>query len=239
MKREHVIEEVNYRAPGPSTEAPTTCTCGWEGPASAYAQHRVEAIAADAAAAKEGRSVTTTREPTDKQEQAWRLVADEGLTQVEAAEQLGISQAGVQSRLRGYMGAKGIKGPLPGYGAGNGPVTVRHVEPEPAEARPQPDELPTTAPATETETETETGDARVEDPAPDTDDGAIVAPAVHEGGRPSVADAIAAEIQVLDGDIERTVAEAERLATRARRLQEARERLSAAHEALVAIETAA
>lgn len=127
---DHVIAEINYRAGGPSTEAPTTCTCGWEGPGSAFAEHRTKATAEDRRAAKEGRTMTPAG-PTEKQQQAWDLVTKEGLSQVEAADALGITQGGLQSRLKGYMENQGMKGPLPGLGgAGNGPVRIRRVPPE-------------------------------------------------------------------------------------------------------------
>lgn len=52
--------------------------------------------------------------PTELQGQAWDLVTKAGMTQVQAAAHLGISQGGLQSRLRGYQKATGISGPLPG-----------------------------------------------------------------------------------------------------------------------------
>lgn len=97
-----------------------------EGTVAAVEEHR-------RTAPKEGQDVAQTG-PTDKQVEAWNLVAVRGLSQVQAADHLGITQAGVQSRLRGYMDRTGTPGPIPGYASGNGPITVRRVAPEALDA---------------------------------------------------------------------------------------------------------
>lgn len=51
--------------------------------------------------------------PTAKQREAWAAVERTG-SQVEAATAIGISQGAIQTRLRGYQHAMGIKGRLPG-----------------------------------------------------------------------------------------------------------------------------
>lgn len=122
----HVIADIDYRTPVPRDQAPTTCACGWEGTAAAFDEHR-------RTAPKEGQDMGRTG-PTAKQQEAWDLVSRDGLSQVDAADRLSITQAGVQSRLRGYMEAVGLPGPIPGYGGGNGPITFRRVPPEALDA---------------------------------------------------------------------------------------------------------
>lgn len=63
--------------------------------------------------------------PTEAQAQAWELITVAGLTQVQAAARLGITQAGVQKRLLGYQKATGLTGRLPGYLSDKGPRFVR------------------------------------------------------------------------------------------------------------------
>lgn len=52
-------------------------------------------------------------QPTEKQREAWEAVERLG-SQIAAAKELGISQGGLQSRMRGYQRAMGIVGDLPG-----------------------------------------------------------------------------------------------------------------------------
>lgn len=61
-----------------------------------------------------GSTIAPSLRPSEKQREAWDLVVGQGLTQIEAADTLEISQAGVQQRLKGYMAAMGLDGPLPG-----------------------------------------------------------------------------------------------------------------------------
>lgn len=250
---DHVIAEINYRAGGPSTEAPTTCTCGWEGPGSAFAEHRTKATAEDRRAAKEGRTMTPAG-PTEKQQQAWDLVTKEGLSQVEAADALGITQGGLQSRLKGYMENQGMKGPLPGLGgAGNGPVRIRRVPPEVLDG-PVTTSAPEASSAGAVQAASMGGDAVEPDegaapqpPDPTSSDPEPVAETVPsaagDGATVSLhlvtRRAIATELWRLDQDIERLEAEAQWIAQRLGRLAEARQHLKAAHDALVALEDAA
>lgn len=121
-KPAHVIDEISYATGVPEDRAPTTCACGWEGTYADFVAHRDRP--------KEDHPVPRNSGPTLKQQQAWDLVAEQGLTQVEAARKLQVTQAGVQDRLRGYQRAMGLTGPLPGLGGGNGPIRITRVRPE-------------------------------------------------------------------------------------------------------------
>ena len=119
-KPAHVIDEISYVGVR-ENEAPTTCSCGWEGTYAAFVDHRANP--------PKEHPMPKPAGPTLKQQEAWDLVTEGGLTQVEAAQRLGVTQAGVQSRLRGYMDAMGLTGPLPGLGGGNGPIRITRVDP--------------------------------------------------------------------------------------------------------------
>lgn len=171
--RTHLIDEINYGTGVPDSQAPTTCTCDWEGLYQDFAQHRADATAADRAAAQEGVTMAAPSEPTAKQQEAWELVKVQGLSQVEAADRLQITQAGVQGRLRGYMERKGIGGSLPGYSGG---VSIRFVTPEPRATAAQP---ATTSAPTVRDVEAAQGAAS---PAPDAEPAPDAVPTVDGAG---------------------------------------------------------
>ena len=96
----------------------------------------------------EDEALAMTREPTDRQREAWEAVHRLG-TQVAAARALDVSQGAIQSLLRGYMAAAGLDGPLPGYLDGkvrrskapSGPKPERTIERRPMQEPVEPERV--------------------------------------------------------------------------------------------------
>lgn len=135
---EHVIEEITYTTGVPSTEAPTTCTCGeWEGPASGFAAHREAALAAAGVGRRLEPGPRVLR-ATERMAEAWRLChpADAaccpgglGLSRQEAADRLRISERSVRDRLEAYRDRERPGHVMPGDRFA---VSVRREEPRPS-----------------------------------------------------------------------------------------------------------
>lgn len=101
-----------------------------------------------------------TRLPTARQTEIWNAVQRTG-SQAKVAKQQGVTQAAIQSLLKGYMARMGIEGPMPGLvGApvateaaessqeAPAPTSIDTSAPEPSEVEPEriPGTLETAAP---------------------------------------------------------------------------------------------